>query len=345
MHCLSQLPLLETLHGPGASNELLDSQLLDLVFRGRFPRLKSLEWAFCPIAEHVLEELTAIPATMLSLVRRVKLRGGDGNLTSIFERLLSLTPRIQHLDISATTINVDVLSAIPRTAKLTHLILSPSEGLANVLMEFLRSHPETRSSLQVLHFRGQPNGPRNEDGDRDDITSLLPLLPTTLKSLDLSPFPTSPSQLSSLPTTISELKIGPDLPFHELEKLLLPDLDNEPDPDAEAPRAESKFNAVLAPITDAVAICKLRRRVNFVPPHSRRRFERLRYLDISAMETSEQRKIMGSVVLGAGSGVGIVEVGEGVYLEGSARMRRVVGSVGWKVRWREGRCWVERQEG
>jgi hypothetical protein len=340
------MSLLEILRGPGFCNEELDLHILIFVLQGTFSRLRTLEWGPY-ITDSMLEALEAAPAYSSNTTTNLRLRGGDEGLTSIVPKLLSTMPLIQNLDLSSTDVTTDALSCIPHAARLTHLNLKPSEEVKTGLTHFMSSLPSITSSLKVLNLNGPMNFPQNQNPD--DLSKLLAHLPPTLKSLDMSScviYPSNISEIRRLCTHLDELSIGAGLRFRELEPILLPNVEIEVEEDEQeegSPTTTSKYLTVLAPIADAVAICKLRRRLNTlsvkatedIPPP-------LKYLDIRSMALPEQRKLKMSVLLSSTTTLEIIEFSEEVYLT-DERMPKIFGAVGWKLRCRAGRCWIVRK--
>lgn len=343
------MPQLERLRGPGFCNEELDSWLLASIVTGEpgMNRLRSLEWGPY-ITNTMLEKLTSLSASSGNWITKLKLRGGDERLTPVVRKLLATMPRLQQLDLSETEVSAEALCGITKTAKLTHLSLKPGETSTAALAHFIASHPSIMRSLQVLSLESRAfSQSQQQTQNPDTLSNLLSYLPSTLKSLNISSLtiqPSNLSQISKLCTHLTELAVGPGLQFRELEQLLVPGL--KPHDSHEGLEDESgiasKYIAVLSPIADALAICQLRRRLNSIPAHTTTNATELRYLDIRRMDADEQRRLKTSVLLGnVCTGLRIIEISESVYLS-EERMGRVVGSVGWGVRCRGGRCWVER---
>jgi len=351
------MPLLEELRGPGFNNEALDFFLLRSVLSGELglERLRKLEWSPY-VTDDMAERLLAVPVGEGNGVRELRLRGGDERLSPVVGRILGTMPKIRELELSETEVSAGDLSGLQGTARLTRLSVKPGEDSNVDLAKLMASRPEITSELEVLNLEGrtfQDHG--NQSQSPDELSDLLSRLPKTLKSLNINTATIHPSHLSELGRLcghLTELRLGPGLTFRELESLLIPGLEN--DEFAEDEREDggvgiaSKYMTVLSPIADAVAICRLRRRLASVPANNpmgvrEGRKLKLRYLDIRSMDIEEQRKVKGSVLLGeCCAGLEVIELSESVYLT-DERMGRVLGSVGWGVRCRGGRCWIERK--
>lgn len=333
--------MVETLRGPGFCNKELDLYVLRCVLGGRLKRLRVLEWS-PHITDSMLQELEAAPTCSANAIRSLKFRGGDVRLTNVMKRLLSTMPALQEL---TTDVGTEALFGIPATARLICIHLKSSEEVMMGVGNFMSSRPEITSSLKVLNFN-RPNLPQRPY--LEEYANFLVHTPKTVISLDLSSCILSPPnvlEVRSLCTHLEELSIGAGLRFLELERILLPNVELEGEDNVaehEEGDAALKFLTVQTPITDAVAICKLRCRLNTVEVKSEKETPRLRYLDIRSMAMEEQRKLKMSVLLGGCCPhLRIVEFSEEVYLT-DERMPRVFGAVGWRVRCRGRRCWIER---
>lgn len=340
---LPSLSNLEILRGPGFCIEALDSLVLGGVIEGCWTRLGALDWG-AYVTDSMLETLEATPTHTNSL-RRLKLRGGDGRLTPVVRKLLRVVPFIQHLDLSGTEIDTEVLLALPPSARLRSLNLKPCQASKTGLTKVMLERPEVLGDLECLRFDGLALE-RNYDKDPDELTALLSRLPPTLLSLDLSYNVVENSHISELRKLcghLRELRIGAGLHIWELETLLLPHLNlrNNINLDQDNGMA-SKY---LTPIADAVAICKLRQRINFTTPNAETHYKvpKIAYLDIRSMDIEEQRKLKMSVLLGdACPELRVVEFAEEMYLT-DERMGKVFGAVGWRLVCRGGRCWIRRR--
>lgn len=134
--------------------------------------------------------------------------------------------------------------------------------------------------------------------------------------------------------------------MHDLEAIFLSPDDfeemGEESEEQEPVRMESKYQAVMDPMEEAVAICKLRTRINSTSSSGSQTL-RLRALDISSMTTVEQAKIRNSVLLGPHTGVlGRIELSEKV-LGRCGFLKRVCRAVGWDLKTVGRRIWVARK--
>ncbi|CAG8955810.1 hypothetical protein HYFRA_00011679 [Hymenoscyphus fraxineus] len=165
----------------------------------------------CPLPE-------ALPITRLSLHECAVLP------SSLYSILLPRLPHLTHLDVAHTRITDSALASIPLTARLTHLNLSKCSFLSgNAVVDFLTNHPAAKT-LRYLNLGMDSKS--NEMLSSENITALLPVLPTTLKSLSLKGSKMEASHLPLiLPLTkhVQELGLGRNLDLQDLCRLFVPD--------------------------------------------------------------------------------------------------------------------------
>jgi hypothetical protein len=118
-------------------------------------------------------------------IKRLSLHECNTLSASVFEVLLPKLPYLTHLDVCHTTITDSALMAIPKTARLTHLNISKCSRLKGpAVVEFLTTHPAVRDTLVYLNLLSNTASYRLLS--RADVEKLLPLLPPTLRALNLS---------------------------------------------------------------------------------------------------------------------------------------------------------------
>jgi hypothetical protein len=103
---------------------------------------------------------------------------------------------------------------------------------------------------------------------------------------------------------------------------------------------------VLGTMRDAIAVCKLQRRLASVSPLSARtstRRSHVRYLDLSSIDQEEQRRISNSVLLGGHSMPLECIVVSGIMVDDYRNLRKVCGGCGWRDKWVGRMVWVERR--
>ncbi|KAJ5679491.1 hypothetical protein N7462_007735 [Penicillium macrosclerotiorum] len=188
LQCLDLLPNLKEC----LLQEHLEGDLSVDVVRKLFmglPNLRAVDFCGCStqsFSQVFTEALTAGPALPMSLpnMKRLSLHECSTIPAPIFDLLLSRLTNLTHLDLTHTQVNDSALFAIPETARITHLSLSRCTRLrSSALVEFLTTHPAVRDSLVYLNLLTDPT--RFRLLEEDDVTALLPKLPSTLRSLNL----------------------------------------------------------------------------------------------------------------------------------------------------------------
>ena len=175
------------------------------------------------------------PGTSMLSIRRLSLHECFTLPSSSLEALLPRLPRLTHLDVCHTRISDKALTSIPKTTKLTHLNLGRcSQVSADGVVGFLTGHPAA-SRLVCLSLSCDVS--RYRLLWEADIERLLPFLPITLRSLNLSGAKIRPSHRSLLlPLTkhLEELSIGyAELSMQDISSLFVPQppSDNKGDSD------------------------------------------------------------------------------------------------------------------
>ncbi|CZT12858.1 uncharacterized protein RAG0_16537 [Rhynchosporium agropyri] len=353
------------------------SILYELLFR--LLDLESLTLDISRLHENVsmlrgVFDSTSLPNTQCSTLNSLKLTdiSGTGGLQipGVLESLLPRMSKLRILDVSRTCVTVSALSSLPPTAKLTHLNIWGCLDLdLDDLVNFLVSHPGVRNTLRVLKAGSIADAaPLSER----QISTLLASAPPTLRSLDLSLSNMGPSNIPHLQrlcrAQLSELSVGRNLSLCDIEDMLLrphyefrdlmiqeeegeeeEEEEEEEDEEAEATKEGDAQEIMSEPMRNALALCRLRRRLDSVVSRrgvqrSRSRSRpgsRLRYLNLSSMMVEEQGLIAQSVILGRESGVEVVDV-SGFSWEDWGVLKRVCRAVGWRERWEGRRVWVER---
>ncbi|KZF24861.1 RNI-like protein [Xylona heveae TC161] len=141
------------------------------------------------------------------------------------EHLLSRLPRLTHLDLAHTQVTNRALHYLPHTANLTHLNLSKCTHLTGGgVVSFLTTHPAVNESLVYLNLFCDIS--RYRLLNQEDVEGLLPKLPTSLRSLNLSGAKIIGEHVSLLlPLTkhLEELSLGyADLSVKEVNSLFIP---------------------------------------------------------------------------------------------------------------------------
>lgn len=299
----------------------------------------------------------ALPDGLSSGIRILKFTDTSGagglHIPGVLEALLPRMRKLRVLDVSRTCVTVEGLGSIPSAARLTHLNIWGCRDLdLDGLVDFLVSHPAVKHSLAVLKAGYIADGAPLSDRQ---INTFLSQAPPTLRSLDLSMSNMGPSNiplLQKLCTQLEELSVGQNLDMYEIESMLLkPRYDFEDEyrtnPAREVTKDEAKHEAILEPLKNAIAMCRLRHRLDSVAVSESRdgrkaRSPTLRYLNLSSIPAEEQGQIKQSVLFGKETGpLEVIEVAN-IPWEDFGMLGRHCGAVGWRERWEDKRVWVER---
>ncbi|KAI0116299.1 hypothetical protein GGR51DRAFT_545885 [Nemania sp. FL0031] len=229
LRCLELTPYLREFLAQEYVDEDIDVHVLRKLFFG-LERLQGLDFCACSSApfkaafEAILSDNwpQTLPITRLSLHRCINLP------SAVFETLLPRLPYLTHLDVAGTRITDAALMSIPHTARITHLNLAKCKLLSSgVVIDFLTNHPAVKNLVYLslaADFRSY------ELLDEDDVTRLIPILPSTLRSLSLKGSTMNASHINLLrPLTkhLEELSMGRRLKAEDINRLFLPDEDME----------------------------------------------------------------------------------------------------------------------
>ncbi|KAI0555758.1 hypothetical protein F4679DRAFT_569466 [Xylaria curta] len=227
LQCLELTPYLREFLAQEYVDEDIDVHVLRKLFFG-MDRLQGLDFCACSSAgfKAAFESIVSddwpqtLPITRLSLHRCINLP------SAIYETLLPRLTNLTHLDVAGTRITDSALMSIPHTARITHLNLAKCKLLSSaVVIDFLTNHPAVKNLVYLsvaTDFRSY------ELLDEDDVTRLLPILPSTLRSLSLKGSRMNSSHINLLrPLTkhLEELSMGRRLKTEDINRLFLPDED------------------------------------------------------------------------------------------------------------------------
>ncbi|KAL2155529.1 hypothetical protein VTH82DRAFT_271 [Thermothelomyces myriococcoides] len=229
LRCLELTPHLQEFLAQEYIDGDLDAAVLQKLFLG-LPQLVALD--FCGCTSNSFKESFV---SILSLnwpreltVRRLSLHKCLTLPSSVFETILPRLARLTHLDVAGTRITDAALASIPPTATLTHLNLTKCTLLsARNVIDFLANHPAAKG-LQFLSLATDARS--HQIFDADHITELLPLLPKTLRSLNLKGSKMTASHIDLLrPLTkhLEELALGRSLTLRDVNRLFVPDEDGD----------------------------------------------------------------------------------------------------------------------
>ncbi|RYC63208.1 hypothetical protein CHU98_g3005 [Xylaria longipes] len=207
LRCLELTPYLREFLAQEYVDEDIDVHVLRKLFFG-MERMQGLDFCACSSAgfkaafESILSDdwPQTLPITRLSLHRCINLP------SAIFETLLPRLTYLTHLDVAGTRITDAALMSIPHTARITHLNLAKCKLLSSaVVIDFLANHPAVKNIVYLSVAADY------ELLDEDDVTRLLPILPSTLRSLSLKGSKMNSSHINLLrPLTkhLEELSMG-----------------------------------------------------------------------------------------------------------------------------------------
>lgn len=258
LKCLSLTPNLREF----LAQEHIDDDLSGDVLRALFalPKIKALDFCACSSPKFRDSFAAALEAPLPSALPITRLSLHECTIlpASTFIKLLPLLPHLTHLDVAHTRMTDEALLSIPHTARLTHLNLSKCSSLsASAVVEFLTSHPAAKD---LVYLNLAMDAKSHEMLTSSDVTALLPILPSTLRSLSLKGSKMGSEHISQLlPLTkhVEELGLGRHLQLKDIERLFVPP------PNADDPE-EAEIESQLSWI-----------------PHS------LRYLDVSDLNAIE----------------------------------------------------------
>lgn len=203
----------------------IDSNVMAKLLCG-LPKLKALDFcaastcAFTDAFTSIVAEPSS-PLPPLLPLTRLSLHECTTLPTTVFEALLPRLVGLTHLDVAHTRITDTALSSIPPTACLTHLNLSRCPRLTSeTVVHFIAQHPAART---LVYLNLAMDVKSSELLASQDVSELLPVLPTTLKSLNLKGSKMIPAHMSLLsPWThlLEELGLGRQLTLGDLARLL-----------------------------------------------------------------------------------------------------------------------------
>jgi hypothetical protein len=315
LRCLSLLPDLREFLAQEHIDEDLSADVLRKLFE--MPHLQALDFCACsstPFRDAMMAVVRSPHAMDLPKVlsiTRLSLHECTILPSVIFESLLPRFPKLTHLDLTHTRVTDRALASIPKTARITHLNLSKCSSLSgDKVVEFLGSHPAVKS---LTYLNLLMDAKSNEMLSVVDITALLPILPFTLRSLNLKGSKMSRNHIPLLlPLTkhLEELGVGRNLPYEDIMSLLWP------------PANESGEQKTLW------------------VPHS------LHYLDISELEVNQ---LDFALVFGSTTSVlkprslplEVIEVGQNVFDKFKVR-EHICEQFGWVVKEAGRRGWLVR---
>ncbi|KAG0653038.1 F-box [Hyphodiscus hymeniophilus] len=230
LQCLDLTPNLREFLAQEHIDDELDVHVLTKLLCS-LPKLKALDFCACSSTKFRDSFTDAIASSDLPSalpIKRLSLHENTVLPSKVFTTLLPRLPNLTHLDLAHTRITDEALHSIPTTAKLTHLNLSQCSSLSGAaVVDFLTSHPAAKG---LVYLNLAMDAKSADMLSTEDITSLLPILPSTLRSLNLKGSKLDPSHIPALlPLTkhLEELGLGRHLELKDLIQLFTPDQDAE----------------------------------------------------------------------------------------------------------------------
>ncbi|RMZ87740.1 hypothetical protein DV736_g5031, partial [Chaetothyriales sp. CBS 134916] len=212
--CLDRLPNLRAFLVHEHVDDELDIEVLSKLFS--MDQLQALDLTGCssrPFADAFSSVCTLNLGHESSVgffghpLKRLSLHECTTLQEHVFEALLPRLGSLTHLDVAHTLVTDTALLSIPSTAQITHLNLERCTRLTGTaVVHFLTTHPAATSTLMYLNLLADAS--RHCLFSAEDITSLLPSLPSSLRSLNLGGAKvnsTHVSQLRRLATHLEEL--------------------------------------------------------------------------------------------------------------------------------------------
>ncbi|KAJ9133528.1 Leucine Rich Repeat domain-containing protein [Pleurostoma richardsiae] len=227
LQCLELTPYLQEALFQEYLEDDLDPRVLRKLFMG-LSRLRALDFCGCSstIFKNSFSSILLSDWPMDLPLERLSFHKCLNLPPAVFETLLPRLPRLTHLDLAGTQITNVALESIPPTARITHLNLAKGKYLsAKGIIHFLSSHPAVTSSLVWLSLATDAR--TSELLNADAVTELLPILPSTLKSLNLKGSRTERRHLKLLlPLTkhLEELALGRGLGVADVDELFVPEV-------------------------------------------------------------------------------------------------------------------------
>ena len=207
----------------------MDEAVLRKVLFG-LPNLRALDLCASSSAAYVqafkgaVSGLVSGESISINNLRRLSLHECFTLPSPELELLLSQLPSLTHLDLCHTRVTDKALMSIPKTATLTHINLGRCAQITGAgVVDFLASHPAV-SALVYLNLACDVS--RYRLLWELDIDRLLPSLPSSLRSLNLSGAKVKTrhvAQLLPLTKHLEELGLGfAELSMIDLKSLFVP---------------------------------------------------------------------------------------------------------------------------
>ena len=226
--CLALIPNTREILLQEHIDQDIDSAVLEELFYG-MPSLKALDFcassksSFVRSFSSALQRIDSWPTSVIN-IQNLSLHECSTIPGSDLEVFLSRLPQLRILDVHHTRITDEALRSIPITAQLTHLNLGRCTNITGSgVVDFISRHPSA-SSLVCLNLSCDLSWHRLLW--EEHVTQLLPVLPTTLLSLNLNGAQIGKPHLNlmrSLTKHLEELSIAyADLNITDISSFFVP---------------------------------------------------------------------------------------------------------------------------
>ena len=231
LQCLSLTPNLREFLAQEHIDDDLSAEVLHTLFCS-LPNLQALDFCACfsTSFRDAFNTVISTPLPSILPMTRLSLHECTVLPSTVFEALLPRLTRLTHLDVAHTRITGKALHSIPTSARVTHLNLSKCSSLSgSSVVEFLRTHPATKS---LVYLNLAMDIKSHEMLSAADVANLLPVLPPSLRSLNLKGSKMDASHIRDLiPLSkhVEELGLGRHLTLCDITQLFIPDQEAELD--------------------------------------------------------------------------------------------------------------------
>lgn len=223
LQCLNLTPNLREF----LAQEHIDDELSVEVLRTllALPKIKALDFCACSSPKFRDSFAVALSGPLPSAlpITRLSLHECTVLPVSTYTTLLPLLPHLTHLDVAHTRITDAALFSIPQTARITHLNISKCAGLTGEgVVNFLTNHPAAK---ELVYLNMLVDVKSHEMLTSEDIATLLPILPNTLRSLNMKGSKMDSTHIPLvLPLTkhLEELGLGRHLKLTDITSLFVP---------------------------------------------------------------------------------------------------------------------------
>lgn len=223
LECLNLTPNLQEFLAQEHVDDELSVEVLNALFE--LPKIKALDFCACSSTgfRDAFQAAISGPLPTVLPIARLSLHECTVLPLSTYTTLLPRMPYLTHLDVAHTRITDEALFSIPNGVRLTHLNISRCAGLTGAgVVKFLTTHP---AASELVYLNLACDVKSHELLTSEDITTLLPLLPTTLRSLNMKGSKMDATHIPLLlPLTkhVEEIGLGRHLKLKDLTRLFVP---------------------------------------------------------------------------------------------------------------------------